>query len=167
MKPAPLRIPPPALGVFVDDVRRHGLLGQETGALFLSVPEHRDVAVVALAGDAGVDRAYGRFIISLPAIDMAFTYAEQRGLQVRAMIHSHPRAAFLSRTDLRYSLRVRGFVNAVVPTFATPPADPAVWGWWQYDDEWTACAPVAVDSACPPATIITFDAEGVRELHEH
>jgi hypothetical protein len=167
MIPEPLHVPPRALDAFVDGVRHHGQLGQETGAFFLTAPEHRDVVVVALAGEAGVERAYGQFVIGLPAIDKIFTYAEQRGLQVRAMLHSHPRAAFLSRTDLEYSLRVRGFVNAVVPTFAAPSADPAHWGWWQYDGEWTACSPAAPDPACPAAGVITFDAEEVRELHEY
>ncbi|MEU6138790.1 hypothetical protein ABZ848_00335 [Streptomyces sp. NPDC047081] len=114
-----------------------------------------------------MDRAYGRFVIGLQAVDTAFTYAEERGFQVRAMLHSHPRAAFLSATDLRYSLRMRGFVTAVVPTFASPPIDPAQWGWWQYDGNWWVCSPPTIDSACPEATVLTFDAEGVRELHEY
>ncbi|MFK0154687.1 hypothetical protein ACIQVK_21750 [Streptomyces sp. NPDC090493] len=81
------------------------------------------------------------------------------------MLHSHPRDAFLSRTDLRYSLRVPGFVNSVVPTFAQPPTDPSLWGWWQYVDDWSSCSPPVTDPACPKATVITFDAEGVREVH--
>lgn len=167
MRPTPLRIAPRSLDGFVDDVRRHGRLGRETGAFFLTAPEGRDVTVVAFAGDSGVDRAYGRFVIGLEAIDQVFTYAEECGLQVRAMLHSHPRAAFLSHTDLKYSLRVRGFVNAVVPTFAEPPADPSRWGWWQFDGDWSACSPPTTDPACPEAKILFFDAEGVRELHEH
>ncbi|MEV2193605.1 Mov34/MPN/PAD-1 family protein [Streptomyces phaeochromogenes] len=165
MKSESLRISPRSLDAFIDDVRRHGRLGRETGGFFLTTPEDRDVRAVALAGSRGIDRAYGRFVIGLQAIDKAFAYAEERGLQVRAMLHSHPRGAFLSRTDLRHSLRVPGFVNAVVPTFAEPPTDPSLWGWWQYDDDWSSCAPPVTDPACPKAAVITFDAEGVREGH--
>ncbi|MFJ1973707.1 hypothetical protein ACIO93_34175 [Streptomyces sp. NPDC087903] len=165
--PEALRVSPQALTTFVDDVRRYGQLARETGAFFLTAPEHRDVTVVALAGESGIERAYGRFVIGLPAIDKVFSYAEKRGLQVRAMLHSHPRSAFLSRTDLQYSLRVRGFVNAVVPNFAAPPSSPADWGWWQYYGEWAVCSPAIADPDCPSACAVTFDAEGVREHDEH
>jgi proteasome lid subunit RPN8/RPN11 len=162
-----LRLSQLALESFIGDVRHHGCLGRETGGFFMTAPGEPDVVAIALAGDHGVDRGYGRFIITMPAIDAAFTYAERRGLQVRAMVHSHPHAAFLSRTDLRYSMRVLGFVNAVIPTFVDPPTEPAHWGWWQYDGNWVPCAPAITGPQNTSTQVIIFDAKGVRELREH
>ncbi|MEU2914788.1 hypothetical protein ACFYM3_36930 [Streptomyces massasporeus] len=145
------------------EIRRHGLAGQETGALLLTGQSDMHVLVMAVAGTAGIVRGPGLFTVSAVAYDRLFTFAEERSYQVRAMIHSHPEEAFLSRTDRAHSLRVPGFVSAVVPTYAAPPADPASWGWWRFEQEWAPCTAAVVDPALPPMRSVVFDEEGVRE----
>jgi len=158
-----LSIPANAVEAIVEDVRRYGLHHVETGALLLTKPGEHVILAAALAGEAGIERSEGLFIITLPAFDALFTYAEDHGLQVRAMVHSHPREAFLSPTDRRYGLRMRGFLSAVVPTYADPPVTPQAWGWWRYDDDWHPTEPAEATGADTSAQVLTFDAGGVRE----
>ena len=125
--------------------------------------EDPDVRVLALTAEAGIERSIGRFFIGAAALDQLFTHAEQHGLQVRAMIHSHPSEAFLSAVDQRCTLRVPGFVSGVIPNFASPPTDPADWGWWRWDATWTSCPVPATTATLPAAQVISFDAEGIYE----
>ena len=163
--PEPLHIPRRALDALTAHLCRYGQDDLESGGFLLTRPGEPDILMLALAGTTGIVRGPGLFIITAPAFDRLFTHAEQHGLQVRAMIHSHPEEAFLSPTDRRYSLRVHGFINAVVPDYATPPDDPAAWGWWRHDHDWIPCPPaIAVPDTPIPARIVTFDAEG---LYEH
>jgi proteasome lid subunit RPN8/RPN11 len=158
-----LMLPAGAVDPVLQEIRRHGLAGQETGALLLTGQSDMRVLVVAVAGTAGIVRGPGLFTVNAVAYDRLFTFAEERSYRVRAMIHSHPGAAFLSRTDRAYSLRVPGFVSAVVPTYAAPPADPASWGWWRFEQDWVPCTDWAVDPALPRVRTVVFDEEGVRE----
>ncbi|GAA2103628.1 hypothetical protein GCM10009759_39230 [Kitasatospora saccharophila] len=157
-----LVLPAGAVDPVLREIRRHGLADRETGALLLTGPSEMDVLVVAVAGTAGIVRGPGLFRVSAVAYDRLFTFAEERSYRTRAMIHSHPDEAFLSRTDRLYSLRVPGFVSAVVPTYAAPPADPAAWGWWRFDQDWFPCSAPVVDDALPPVLTVLFDEEGVR-----
>lgn len=156
-------LPAGAVAPVLEEVRRHGLADQETGVLLLTGQSDAHVLVVAVAGTAGIVRAPGLFTVSAVAYDRLFTFAEERSYRVRAMIHSHPEEAFLSRTDRAYSLRVPGFVSAVVPTYAAPPADPGSWGWWRFAQDWLPCAAPVVDPALLPSYTVVFDEEGVRE----
>jgi hypothetical protein len=157
-----LVLPTGAVDPVLREIRSHGLADQETGALLLTGRSEMDVLVVAVAGTAGIVRGPGLFRVSAVAYDRLFTFAEERSYRTRAMIHSHPAEAFLSRTDRLYSLRVPGFVSAVVPTYAAPPADPASWGWWRFDQDWLPCAAAVIDDALPPVLTVLFDEEGVR-----
>ncbi|TDX04026.1 Mov34/MPN/PAD-1 family protein [Kribbella sp. VKM Ac-2566] len=174
MNPSPLSLPPAAIQRICDDIRDHGRAGVETGGLLLTGRGQSEVQAVAIAGLAGITRKYGMFLIERPAFDTIFTWAEDHGLQVRAMVHSHGEEAFLSRTDREGGLQVPGFISAVVPTFADPPADPSAWGWWTYrtdpgadrggerGSEWTPIPAPAIDDSRRSVTSVVFDGDGVR-----
>jgi len=66
----------------------------------------------------------------------------------------------MSPTDIDHGLSVEGFVTTIVPSFASPPADPSQWGWWRYDDAWTPIASPRLAAAL--VSVITFDEDGVR-----
>lgn len=157
-----LVLPAGAVDPVLREIRRHGLADRETGVLLLTGQSDMDVLAVAVAGTTGIVRGPGLFTVSAVAYDRLFTFAEERSYRTRAMIHSHPEEAFLSRTDSLYSLRVPGFVSAVVPTYAAPPADPAAWGWWRFDRDWVPCSSPVVDGLLPPVLTVLFDEEGVR-----
>ncbi len=158
-----LMLPVGAVDPVLQEIRRHGLACRETGALLLTGQSDMRVLGVAVAGPAGIVRGPGLFTVSAVAYDRLFTFAEERSYRVRAMIHSHPEDAFLSRTDRLYSLRVPGFVSGVVPTYAAPPVDPASWGWWRFEQDWVPCAAPIVDPGQSPVSTVMFDEEGVRE----
>ncbi|GGN64825.1 hypothetical protein GCM10012285_67180 [Streptomyces kronopolitis] len=158
-----LVLPASAVDPVLEEIRRHGLADLETGALLLTGQSDMHVLVVAVAGAAGIVRGPGLFAVSAVAYDQLFTFAEERSYRARAMVHSHPEEAFLSRTDRVYSLRVPGFVSAVVPTYTAPPANPASWGWWRFERDWVPCTTPVVDLTLPPARTVVFDEEGVRE----
>ncbi|MFF5960397.1 MULTISPECIES: hypothetical protein [Streptomyces] len=158
-----LVLPTGAVDPVLQEIQRHGLADQETGALLLTGQSHKHVLAVAVAGRAGIVRGPGLFTVSAVAYDRLFTFAEERSYRVRAMIHSHPGEAFLSRTDRAYSLRVPGFISAVVPTYVAPPADPESWGWWRFEQDWVPCTTPVVDPALPPVRTVVFDEEGVHE----
>jgi hypothetical protein len=159
-----LVLPQNAVANLIDQVSSYGRLNVETGALLMCEPDTDVVQVLALAGEAGVTRRYGLFVISMPVIDRAFTYAEDRGLQVRAQVHSHAGEAFLSPTDKRGNLNMKGFVAAVIPNFRTPPHDPSSWGWWTFKTgAWESSEPARLTVASN-ATVLTVDADGA---HEH
>jgi hypothetical protein len=144
------------------DMRRYGQTGVETGGFLLTRPGDATVRVLAVAGTTGIIREYGLFIVTRPAFDAIFSWAEGHDLQVRAMIHSHAEKAFLSHTDREGGLRVRGFYSAVVPTFANPPVDPAAWGWWIYGSDWVESPAPPVDAAANLTDSVVFDGDGVR-----
>jgi hypothetical protein len=158
-----LVLPQNAVTDLIDQVSSYGRLNVETGALLMSDRNSDMVQVVALAGEAGVTRRYGLFVLSMPVIDQAFTYAEDRDLQVRAQIHSHAGDAFMSRTDKSGNLNMKGFIAAVIPNFRKPPHDPSSWGWWTFNaGAWEPSEPARLTVA-PRATVLTVDADGVRE----
>ncbi|TDD87336.1 hypothetical protein E1293_07990 [Actinomadura darangshiensis] len=160
----PLRINPGGFIDLLDDVRQHGQRDRETGALLLTAPGTDEVAVIALTADTGIRRRSDLFTITRPAFDSLFTYAEDAGLQVRAMIHSHRGAAFLSATDRTHGLNLRGFISAVIPDYACPSNRPDHWGWWRFNDSWIPTVPATLEESLPAPKIIKFDAEAV---HDH
>jgi proteasome lid subunit RPN8/RPN11 len=157
-----LIMPPTVATRLCADIRRHGQAGVETGGLLLAKPGDSTVSVVAVAGTTGIVREYGLFIITRPAFDALFTWAEDHELQVRAMVHSHADEAFLSRTDREGGLRVKGFRSAVVPTFDNPPEDPALWRWWTFTSDWTPTQAPRLDPTVTSADSVVFDGDGVR-----
>jgi hypothetical protein len=162
MNQASLIVPAAAAGRLCDDIRRNGQLDLETGGLLLAEPGSAVATVVAIAGTAGIIRGYGLFAITRPAFDAIFTWGEDRGLQVRAMVHSHAEEAFLSRTDREGGLRVKGFISAVVPAFADPPLNPSAWRWWIYASGWTPISAPATDMTARRTDAVVFDGDGVR-----
>jgi proteasome lid subunit RPN8/RPN11 len=86
---------------------------------------------------------------------------EDHHLQVRAHLHSHAHAAFLSETDQRGCIRTPGFLAAVIPHFAAPPQHPTDWGWWTFTGpRWTPQTPPQLTDTA--ITILTVDADGVH-----
>lgn len=152
-----------AVETIVADVARHGALGVETGALLLTPPDDPTVTVLALAGTVGIIRHPRLLVLSSPALNPLFAYAEDNNLQLRAQVHSHTRQAFLSHTDKTGNIRMSGFIASVIPNFAAPPRDPATWGWWTFEDgDWVPIEPAVITTQT--TKVITFDADGV---HEH
>lgn len=157
-----LIVPTPGAIRLCADIRRYGQVGVETGGLLLTKLGDSTVSVVAVAGTTGIVRKYGSFIITRPAFDAIFTWAEDNDLQVRAMVHSHPEEAFLSRTDREGGLRVKDFHSAVVPTFDNPPDDPALWRWWTFTSDWTPTQAPQCDPTATSTDSVVFDGDGVR-----
>jgi proteasome lid subunit RPN8/RPN11 len=146
-----------------EHVSTYGRLGVETGALLMCDLQSGVVTTLALAGEAGVTRRSGLFILSMPVINQAFTFAEDRDLQVRAQVHSHARGAFLSPTDRRGNLTMNGFIAAVIPHFEQPPQNPSSWGWWTFSaGNWRTSDPAIVGTV-PIGKVLTVDADGVSE----
>jgi hypothetical protein len=163
MSQVQLQVGADAVATIVDDVRRYGGGGVETGSLLLTPRGEPTASVLALAGEAGVTRHRGLFVLSAAALSPLFDYAEDNDLQVRAQVHSHRFEAFLSPTDKAGNIRMHGFIAAVIPTFATPSSDVAVWGWWVFEGAgWIATHPAIVSDL--NTKVLTFDADGV---HEH
>lgn len=159
-----LLLPDGAIEPLIEHVSDYGRTDVETGALLMCDLRSNAVRAVAMTGDHGVTRKYGLFVLSMRVIDSAFSYAEGHGLQVRAQVHSHAGAAFLSPTDKGGNLNMQGFIAAVIPHFRRPPSDPASWGWWTFDDgAWRASEAACTDRTLPSATIVTVDAEGAYE----
>lgn len=144
-------------------VEGYGVKGVETGAFLLAPGEVADeVGIVAFTGQKGITRNRDVFGVSGKAIGRLFAWAEDHGMRVRALVHSHKRRAFLSRTDLGHGFAVRSFTAAIVPWYAFPPTNPADWGWWRYDrGKWQALDPATLASR--EVALVTFDEEGVRE----
>jgi hypothetical protein len=160
-----LSLPDGAIEPLIEHVSSYGLNGVETGALLMCDRRSSDLRAIALAGDLGVTRRYGLFILSMQVIDRAFSYAEDHGLQVRAQVHSHAGDAFLSPTDKCGNLNMEGFIAAVIPNFRNPAHDPTSWGWWTFGAKaWRPSEPARTDKRLSSATILTVDADGA---HEH
>ena len=160
-----LSLPQDAIEPLIEHVSSFGRGEVETGALLMCDPGSSDVRTIALAGDRGVTRRYGLFVLSMQVIDSAFSYAEDHGLQVRAQVHSHAGDAFLSRTDKHGNLNMEGFIAAVIPNFRNPPHDPTSWGWWTFGAKtWRPSEPAWTDKKLSSAAIVTVDADGA---HEH
>lgn len=155
-----LILPKPATAAVIAEVTRFGAESLETGGFLLAPRAEDTLAIVALAGTAGIVRRARMFQVSEIALDRLFAHADRHDLWIPAQFHSHGRAAFMSPTDIDHGLSVQGFVTTIVPYFATPPADPSQWGWWRYDDAWTPIAPPR--AAAGAVSVITFDEDGVR-----
>lgn len=128
-------IPVGGVAALADAAAVFGARGLETGGFLLAPRADPDdgypaVTAVALAGDAGITRDRDMFQVSERALARIFTFADDHGLWIPAMVHSHRAAAFVSATDQRHGLSADGFVSAVIPRYASPPRDPASWGWW-------------------------------------
>lgn len=144
-------------------VRASGARRVETGGFVLADVGSTSGSVLALAGDTGFDRSLGIFHLSGEALAALFEWADEHELTVLAQWHSHPRQAFLSKTDLEHGFDVPGFRTAVVPWFQNPPSHPTDWGWWAYDgSRWVPFR--GPSSAAPGFTVVTFE-EGM--VHEH
>ena len=153
-----LSLSPAATHIVLEDVARFGAASVETGG-FLLAPRGEDrISIVALAGTHGIERHRRLFQISELALDRLFGYADDHDLWIPAQYHSHQRDAFMSPTDTDHGLCVEGFVSAIVPFYASPPRDPARWGWWDYERGWRRIAPP--DGSTATVAFIMFDERG-------
>jgi hypothetical protein len=160
---AGVRLPSEAVAQIVGEVASYGRGdGVETGGFLLAPSDDPDgVSVVAMAGETGIERAWGRFRVSALAIDVLFAWAEERGLRIPAQFHSHGIGRDLSLIDRREGFNVRGFISCVVPEFHDPPSGPNRWGWWLFDGaSWVETAPCTVVDG--GVMVVRFDEEGVR-----
>ena len=155
-----LVIPADAISLLIADVTRFGALAVETGGFLLAPRGDEAIALVALAGTAGIVRQLDLFQVTDLALDRLFAYAEEHGLWIPVQFHSHGLAAVMSTADLEHGLCVEGFVSTIVPYFVAPPTDPSKWGWWRYENGWTPIDPPQLSAA--PAQTVTFDEDGVR-----
>jgi hypothetical protein len=162
MAPEPVVLPAESVSAIIAEVRRHGRLDLETGG-FLLGPEAEPsrVEVIALAGDQGIERAWGLFRVSGRAVEQIFAWAEEHELRIPAQFHSHGRGARLSSLDRREGFNVRGFISCVVPSYRKPPPDPLAWGWWWFNGTSWVDAPAPAFRA-GRAAVVTFDEAGVR-----
>jgi hypothetical protein len=158
----------PAAGVtaLISEAMTFGARGLETGGFLLAPRTARAgldpaITAVALAGDAGIARDRDLFQVSGHALDRIFNFADDHGLWIPAMLHSHRVGAFLSATDQRHGLGVDGFISVVIPWYSSPPQDLTRWGWWRFESgRWRHAA---WGRATPgEAEILRFDEGGIR-----
>lgn len=144
-------------------VKEYGATGVETGAFLLALAGAADeVSVLALAGEDGITRGPEVFGVSGRAIGRLFDWADESGMRVRALVHSHERRAFLSKTDLKHGFAVSNFTTAIVPWYADPSPSPSDWAWWRYyGGEWRTIGPATLTNR--EAGFVVFDEGGVRE----
>jgi hypothetical protein len=144
------------------EVQVFGKRDLETGGLLLatsSEPNH--LHVLALAGSRGIVRRPYQFVISAAAVERLFGWAEECGLRVRAMVHSHGTLAAMSPTDRRHGFTVEGFTSVIVPHFAAPPEAPSAWGWWRFTSGvWRSTVPGL--QAEGTAEVVVFDETGIQ-----
>jgi len=158
-----LAIPSGAVDVLARETRSYGVRLLETGGFLFTETDHTTQRGVALAGTRGIVRRRRLFQISARALDRLFTFADDRGLWIPVQFHSHEMSAVMSETDDAHGLRAEGFVSAIIPSFAAPPADVSRWGWWQFQHGgWHQRAPITVHPAAVDL-VVTFDEDGVRE----
>ncbi len=155
-------IPVGGVTTILADIRLHGRAGLETGAMLLGRMSERQIDIVALLGDRGIERHPDYLVITGVALATLFDWADDRGAQVLAQLHSHGLSARMSVTDQRFGLTVEGFTSTIVPEAACPSADPSRWGWWTFrGGRWEPSEPARVaEGSC---LTVVFDESGVRD----
>jgi len=159
-----LTIEPKCVTAVIAAVGEHGRRGVETGVYLLACAEDPlHISVAAITGATGIQRSSRYLRVSAAANAEVYSWAAREGLTIVAYAHSHLAGAFLSRTDCEESLNVEGFISAVVPNFAHPPAHPGAWGWWRFlDGAWAAIDRPHVRTLAVGGRVVVFDEEGVR-----
>jgi hypothetical protein len=161
-----IRIPAVGVAALIGEATTFGARGLETGGFLLAprtatVGANPAVAAVALAGDTGISRGRDMFQVSGHALDRIFTFADDHGLWIPALLHSHRAGALLSATDQRHGLGVDGFISAVIPEYSGPPRDLARWGWWRFESgRWCGAAPGRTTGGT--VEVLRFDEGGIR-----
>jgi proteasome lid subunit RPN8/RPN11 len=155
-----LILPSSALSKIRSHVAAFGSYAEEAGGFFLGPARTPRILAVGFALGRGVERGRGEFRVTGPAIERLFEWAESNEYRIWAQFHSHPAAAFLSRTDIKYGFSVKDFVSAVIPEFKNPPINPHLWKWWTYQQAaWREITPPAVEDH--DACIFTFSEDGI------
>ncbi len=152
-----------AVELLLDEVEAYGAIPAETGAFLLGREDAPDeLFAVAVPGTDGVVRRGDLFEVSAESVAGLFDLATERGLVIRAQLHSHRRGAFLSPTDLEHGFNVEGFVTCVVPRYSDPPREPAHWGWWRFESgTWIdQPAPRSVAGICERVDFASEDHDG-------
>jgi len=159
---APLTVPREISSAIADEVRRYGKMNVETGGFLLAPQGTEAVSTVAFASVKGIVRHRLRFQISEIALDRLFGFAESTGCWIPAQFHSHAGCAFLSRTDREHGLRVPGFISAVIPDFADPPAEVTAWTWWRFNQgDWAPAS--SPHTAKRDLRQVIFAEEGIHD----
>ncbi len=161
MNANPLTLASTAIQTVLTDVQRYGDGNVETGGFLLAPADSETITAVALAGTVGIVRRRDLFQVSDLALDRLFAYADYNDLWIPAQYHSHSLVAELSRCDIEHGFAVKGFVSAIVPWYANPPADVAAWGWWRYESGWARLGPPAI--ALGASVTVVFDEDGMRD----
>ncbi|GIF76191.1 hypothetical protein [Asanoa siamensis] len=161
MSDSTLIIPSAAVAAIASETGALGRLRVETGGFLLTPVGDPTITVVAFTGTTGIIRHRKMLQISARALGRLFDYADGHDLHAPAQFHSHETTAFLSRTDATHGLRVDGFTSVVIPRFASPPGDPAAWGWWTFrDTAWETITPARPSTG--NAHLIRFDEDGIH-----
>jgi hypothetical protein len=156
-----LSLPGGLPGRIATEARAAGRHPLETGGFILAPSQGGTDVVLALSGQADIQRQKNLFHVGTMAIAALFDWTEEHGLTVAAQWHTHRRGAFLSDTDIAYGFNVPGFVTSVVPNYETASDNPADWGWWQFQaDEWVPIPHPTVTRGS--FSVITFEARHVR-----
>lgn len=161
--PSALTLPAAVLESVILHVKEYGAKGTETG-VFLLAPESvaNEISVVAFAGEEGITRGPDVFGVSGRAVAQLFGWADENGMRVRVLVHSHKYRAFLSKTDLKHGFAVSGFTTTIIPWYAEPSPDPVDWAWWRYEaGKWRVIDPATIVNR--KAGFVVFDEGGVRE----
>lgn len=161
--PNGLKVPTVVAEAVALHVKEHGFRGAETGAFLLASDEAADdISLVVFAGEERIVRGPEVFRVSGRAVGRLLGWADENGMRVRALVHSHKRRAFLSKTDLKHGFAVRGFTTTIVPWYAAPSPNPSDWAWWRYEGgEWRVLDPATVVNRA--AGFLVFDEGGIRE----
>lgn len=158
----PLTLPAGMPAAIADVARAAGASRVETGGFIIGSSETSHGSVLALTGQADIERREHLFRVGGLALARLFDWTEECELSVLAQWHTHRYEAFLSRTDLEHGLNVPGFHTTVVPDYEQASPDPSRWGWWTYNGvAWaSAPAPVLVETAFQT---VTFEKGSVVE----
>lgn len=158
-----LTIPTALATPVVEEVAHYGAMRLETGGLLVAPRGSTDVTGIAIAGARGIVRRPDLFQISEHALDVLFTYVDERDLWVPCHVHSHRFGAFMSHTDASHGINVEGFTCTIIPNFERPSSAATDWNWWTFTaGSWRSIAPPRMrDDGV--RELLTFDEDGVRE----
>lgn len=161
----PLRLPTSIIEALLSATVTFGRHDLETGG-FLLADDHDVVQALALAGESGVERSWGLFMVSGAVVERVCEWAAEQNLRVTALVHTHQRGAHMSMTDRNNGFRVDGFRSVIIPSFANPPRALADWGWNVFEHgDWHPDRPGELNdefATSTPARVIIADESGVR-----
>jgi hypothetical protein len=162
----PLRLPANIADALLAQTVAFGRRDLETGGFLLIGADDDDpggtVQALALAGDHGVERGWGRFTVSGAVLENMCEWAADNELRAAALVHTHKRTAGMSWIDRESGFRVDGFRSVIVPWFTNPPPTPNAWGWYVFrDNDWQRDQPGQIVPG-DHGRVVVIDERGVR-----